>query len=283
MHADPVLSLKEPRALRGRRSLLLQVGVVAAGLGSATLFALEPFVCKVLLPRAGGTAAVWNTCMLVFQVLLLLGYGYSVLLSRMANANAVRWHSLFVGAALLLTPWSLPWLWHDVDARVAPGLWLVLVVSGAIGLPFMLLSASSPLLQLWLARSERASAANIHRLYAVTSLANLLGLLVYVAVLEPLLGMRAQAIVLASSAGLALVLCVIVAQRSRAEPDVLQSTAADMVDASLAKPLHWLCWSFLASFLLFAVTTYLAADVAAFPLLFVLPLGVFLLSFALGY
>jgi spermidine synthase len=162
-------------------------------------------------------------------------------------------------------------------------LWLVLVVSAAIGLPFMLLSASSPLLQLWLARGEQRSNTNIHRLYAVTNLANLVGLVMYIVVLEPLLGLRAQAYVLASASGLALVLSVYVAYGSRVELTSPPPIAAGTVGSVDAKPQHWLIWSFLASFVLFAVTTYLATDLAAFPLLFVLPLGVFLIGFALGY
>ncbi|MEY4582741.1 MAG: hypothetical protein RL701_7444, partial [Pseudomonadota bacterium] len=225
--------------------------------------------------------------MLVFQLLLLVGYGYSVLLARLA-ASAWRVHACCIALAALITPFSVRWLWLKPDPHVAPVVWIVAVVIGAIGLPFCLLSATSPLLQLWLARARVDDRLpSVHRLYAVANLANFAGLGLYVVLLEPLLGARVQAWVLLGSCLLALLLSLYVARASQvtASPtSTLQPTAALPYEASSWRERSsWTIRSFAASFLLFAVSTYLAADVAAFPLLFVIPLGLFLLAFALGY
>jgi len=264
------------------------MAIAAAGCGSATLFALEPFVCKVLLPRLGGSASVWNACMLSFQLLLLVGYAYSVLIARLQReGRGLALHAAVVVCALALSPLSLRLLWLQPDPRLPPALWIGLVVLGAVGLPFCVLSATSPLLQLWLTR-RRGEAGNVHRLYAVTNLGNLAGLGLYVAVLEPLLGLRAQSWVLCAVSGLGLMLSLWVAHASarKAEP-LARPVQAPLVAAPqlplTAARLRWLLGSFAASFALFAVTTHLATDVAAFPLLFVLPLGLFLLGYALGY
>lgn len=255
---------------------------------SATLFALEPFVGKVLLPRLGGAATVWNTCMLVFQLLLLLGYGYSMVLARLAtrcHARALRVHTGCVALAIFITPFSIRWLWVEPRPEVSPVYWIVAVVMGAIGLPFCLLSATSSLVQSWLARAD-PPLPNVHRLYGVASLANFAGLGLYVAVLEPLFGVHLQAWILCGCCFVALVLSLYVAHNSRlaARPPV-QRTAAESRSSpsTLRVRMLWVLRSFAASCLLFAVSTYLATDVAAFPMLFVIPLSLFLLGFGLGY
>jgi hypothetical protein len=162
------------------------------GLAAVALFALEPFVGKVLLPRMGGTPMVWNTCVLVFQLLLLAGYWYSVQLGRMHDAaRAARVHRALVVAAAVSWPLTVRALWIAPWPGVPPALWIIAVGVAGIGLPFVVLSATSPLVQLWRAR-DAAAASTVHRLYAVGNIASVVGLLLYVGVIEPLLGVRMQ-------------------------------------------------------------------------------------------
>lgn len=278
---QPELTLTEHRQPMIARRTLLLTAVVSAGLGSATLFALEPFVGKVLLPRLGGTPAVWNTCMLAFQLLLLFGYAYTVMLSRMRDsARAARLHALVIAVAALSTPFSVRMLWWTPNPSWPPVMWVGTVVIGAIGLPFCLLSSTSSLLQLWLTRQSEPI-PNVHRLYAVTNLSNFAGLGLYVGVLEPLLGVRAQSWVLMASCLVSLGSSLLVARTSA--PAVAVSEGVAPLAGSGRARAAWVLYSFAASLALFAVSTHLSTDVAAFPLLFVIPLGVFLLGYALGF
>lgn len=265
----------------GQRGLLA-TAVLSAGLGSATLFALEPFVGKVLLPHLGGTPSVWNTCMMVFQLLLLLGYGYSILLGRIRSVKrAATLHAALIAVAALITPFTMDLLWLPPAPGWSPALWISVVVMAAIGLPFGLLAATSPLLQLWLTRRANPL-ANVHRLYAVTNLANFAGLALYVGVLEPFVGARAQSWLLLATCLVGLVLSLRIARSS--EPAAVPASDLPAAPApSFAARVRWMALSFTASFALFAVSTHLATDIASFPLLFVVPLAVFLLANGLGY
>ena len=162
------------------------------GLSAAALFALEPFVGKVLLPRLGGTPRVWNTCVLVFQLLLLSGYWYSVHLGRARDAErAGRLHKILVIVAAVSWPLTVRALWITPWPGVPPVAWIVAISAIAIGLPFIMLSATSPLVQVWLSEN-RSAATPVHRLYAVSNIASIAGLVLYVALIEPFAGVRAQ-------------------------------------------------------------------------------------------
>lgn len=292
---------------------------LAVGLSAVALFTLEPFVGKVMLPRMGGTPMVWNTCVLVFQMLLLVGYWYSVHLGRMEDVRAAaRRHRALVIVAALSWPLTVRALWMSPWPGVHPVIWIAAVCVIGIGLPFVLLSATSPLAQVWLAR-DRTATTPVHRLYAVSNFGSVVGLIAYVAVVEPLLGVGAQSWVIwaVGVAGMGLVGHqggkvsgqqgagrqggrVSGRQEKGHQGDKVSGpqgagSGAAVHLSTLAPapwppdtlppwhPLLWFSLSFAASLCLFSVNTFLATDVASFPLLFAVPLVLFLLAFAGGF
>ena len=290
-------TIQERATVRIPRAAILAVGA-SAGL----LFAMEPFAAKVLLPRLGGTPSVWNTCVMVFQMLLLAGYGYSVLLVRMSNVRkGVAVHAALVAGSIALWPFAVQVLWLTPGRGWPPVAWVTAAVIAAIGLPFVLLSATSPLLQVWLARASSAP-LNVHRLYAASNIASVIGLVAYVAILEPFVGVRRQSVVLWLGYAGAMIVALIVARRS-ARSTLFGSRGADPVGpageagstgpgppeadsvqlSAFSQKRAWIAFSFGASLCLYAVNTYIATDVASFPLLWCLPLGVFLAGFAAGF
>ena len=181
-------------------------------MSACVLFAIEPFAGKVLLPRMGGSPSVWNTCVMVFQALLLAGYGYSVLLTRIADARkAATIHTALLAASIALWPIAVRALWLTPDARWPPVLWVAATTIAAVGPPFALLSATSPLIQVWLARGSAAPLA-VHRLYAASNLASVAGLIAYVALLEPFVGLRRQSLVLWAGFAGAMALAALIAR-----------------------------------------------------------------------
>ncbi len=248
---------------------------LAVAVAAFALFTLEPFVGKVLLPRLGGTPMVWNTCVMVFQALLVGGYFYSAQLAR--HRSAKRIHLWLCAAAVVTWPLSVQLLWNS-PPDVGPVLWISWAIVLGVGLPFVLLSSTSPLMQVW--AGERGGTTNTHRLYSVSNVASVAALIAYVAFVEPLLGLRSQAVLI-------WVLLVLVAVAMKANPQssyehpVFVRTAG--VRTSLTVRANWAALSFAASFVLYAVNTYLATDVASFPLLFIVPLALFLLGFAAGF
>jgi SAM-dependent methyltransferase len=267
--------------------------VLAVGASAGLLFAMEPFAAKVLLPRLGGTPSVWNTCVMVFQMLLLAGYGYSVLLVRMANVRkGVAVHAALVAGSVALWPFAVQALWLTPSPGWPPVAWVTAAVIVAVGLPFVLLSATSPLLQVWLARASSAP-LNVHRLYAASNIASVVGLVAYVAVLEPFVGVRRQSVVLWLGYAAAMIVALIVARASArstlaSRSPEMEGRASELAARRDELPAPsfqraWIAISFGASLCLYAVNTYIATDVASFPLLWCLPLGVFLAGFAAGF
>lgn len=245
----------------------------AVALAAFALFTLEPFVGKVLLPRLGGTPMVWNTCVMVFQALLLGGYLYSVWLSRHPAATRVHlWLSI---AAVISWPMTVRVLWQS-PTDVAPVLWISWAILLGVGLPFVLLSATSPLMQVW--AGARGGTSNTHRLYSVSNIASVTALVAYVALVEPFLGLRSQATLIWA------LLAAVMFTMTRGFRDVTPAPPANTVlSVRWSVKAQWVVLSFAASLVLYSVNTYLATDVASFPLLFIVPLGLFLLGFAAGF
>jgi spermidine synthase len=248
----------------------------AVAIAAFALFTLEPFAGKVLLPRLGGTPMVWNTCVMVFQALLLGGYLYSVWLSR--HPAARRLHLWLSVAAAVSWPVSVRLLWLSPPA-VSPVLWISWALTLGVGLPFVVLSATSPLMQVW--NGELESATNTHRLYSVSNIASVGALITYVAFIEPLFGLRSQAAIIE----VLLVAVTIAGVRTNTQGSYAHSEVVPtpVVRTNFRDRVLWGTLSFSASLILYAVNTYLATDVASFPLLFIIPLGLFLLGFAAGF
>jgi hypothetical protein len=236
----------------------------------------------MILPWFGGSSAVWSTCMLFFQVVLLLGYLYAHWLhEKLAPRKQAAAHI----AALAVSFAALPILpnpgWKS--AGVAhPSLTILALLSLTVGLPYFLLSSTSPLLQAWYARTHREGMP--YRLFALSNFASMLALLSYPFLVEPNLPARIQGLVWSAAYVCFAALCATTAWRSSAlaaAPPTAAQEGAQTIDGHPAWTLRllWLGLAASASVLLLAVTNHLTQDVAAIPFLWILPLSVYLLSF----
>lgn len=231
-------------------------------------------MAKSLLPRFGGSAAVWITCMLFFQVVLLLGYLYSFCITRYLPT---RVQALVHLGLLALSLGALPLRPRLETANDGPTAALLLMLVSLVGLPYFVLSATSPLLQSWFAGAEGRFP---YRLFAVSNAASLLALLAYPVAIEPFLATPLQIdywsrgyMVLLVLLGTTAAVTLVRARRTVPVPAV----------GSNHRPWLWIALAACASTLWLAITNYLGQEVAAMPLLWVVPMGIYLLSFILCF
>lgn len=252
-------------------------------LSAFLLFEIEPVIAKAILPRFGGSSAVWSTCLVFFQVVLLAGYVYSHCLCQYVSGRVQMWVHLFLLAASAVVLGIQP-------GNVAGGtegdpVWLVLkTLAVSIGLPYFLLSSTSPLLQAWYARSSRAAAP--YRLYALSNVASVLALLAYPVLIEPRIGLGAQ---LRLWTLLYVAFCVVtgvIAWRSRRLPALPDGSREEQVAGArpgLGDRILWVVLPGCASVMLLAITAYLTQDIASVPFLWVLPLCAYLVTFIIAF
>ena len=244
------------------------------------LFSLEPLIAKLILPWFGGSAAVWSTCLVFYQVALLAGYLYAELVTRYlrVGAQAVV-HIVLLVASVALLPAGPTQRWKHV-APDHPA-WLIFEMLGAtIGLPFLALSATTPLLQAWLAR---AGFQTPYRFFAVSNFASLAALVMYPIAIEPTLDISTQRRAWSAVYVVFAAFSAFAAWRSRGTPmeRVRASDPAERVQA--VRLLSWFALAACGSMLLLSITNHIDANVAAVPLLWVLPLAVYLMSFVLSF
>jgi SAM-dependent methyltransferase len=249
-------------------------------LSSFLLFLVQPLIARLILPWFGGSAAVWTTCMLFFQVLLLAGYAYAHLLTR---PRLRRYEALVHGALLAVALATLPIMPSEVWKPAGsenPVVWILLLLGASVGLPYFLLAANSPLLQAWFARARPG--ANPYRLFAVSNAGSLAALLGYPLLLEPHLGGAGQVGLWSWLFAAFALLCAAVAWMTPAEkpPQEESAPAAPVSGTDVAL---WLALSATGSVLLLAVTNHLTQNVAAVPLLWLAPLTLYLLSFIVTF
>ena len=264
---------------RGSRLALLPYAA-ATFLGAALLFSLEPMIGKLVLPGLGGAPAVWNTCLLFFQGMLLAGYAYA---HYGLNGLGARRHALLHSAVIVLSLIVLPPSvgTDSPTGNASPVAWLLLTLLRSIGLPFFVLSATAPIVQHWLARSAHPAARDPYFLYAASNLGSLTGLVLYPFLLEPLLGLRAQSIGwTVCYSGFALLL-IVLAWRARTASTELPRAPVRHVTARVG--LKWAAIAFVPSALLLTVTGYITTDVAPMPLLWVAPLALYLATFVIAF
>ncbi len=249
---------------------------------SALVFLVEPMFAKMVLPRLGGSPAVWNTCVLFFQATLLLGYLYAHLTTRWLGARrqAVA-HLVLMAAALAFLPLTL----GDGYPRAGsdPVWWLLVTMVARLGLPFLAVSTMAPLVQRWFATMPVPSASNPYFLYAASNIGSMLALLSYPFVLEPFWGTQfhtrlwqAGYVVLLALTGA----CALGAARMGHEV-VRPSHAPTAI--SWSRRARWTALAAIPSSLMLGVTTHISTDLAAMPLLWVLPLAAYLLTFVLAF
>jgi spermidine synthase len=249
--------------------------------GSFLLFLVQPLFGRVVLPVLGGSPSVWNVAMLFYQAVLLLGYLYANQLQRLPVARQLAVHlGLFTVAALTL-PIGMAG-WYPAAGSGNPTLWLLGLLAVSIGPVFFVASAQAPLMQAWFARSGDPDAANPYFLYAASNLGSFGALIAYPLLVEPFAGLWPQRIGWSAGfVGLALLvaLCGLAARSSGA---VVAAPAAP-ADISGRQRLRWVALSAVASGLLLSTTTHLTTDLMAMPLLWVVPLAIYLLSFVIAF
>ncbi len=264
--------------------------VAASFLSAFLLFLIQPMIGKMILPRFGGVPAVWNTCQVFFQFALLAGYGYAHLsVVRLGVRNQVMVHAGLLLLPLLALPIALPagagWSGEGTPIPV-----LLALLAVAVGLPFFVVSTTAPLLQRWYAETGEASAGDPYFLYAASNLGSLAALLGYPLAVEPNFTLAEQGRLWAAGFGLLAVLlvsCILTVRGAGGQAHAGSPAAKGEATPSAPIPwrtrLHWVALAFVPSSLLLGVTTYVTTDLTPMPLLWVVPLALYLLSFVLVF
>ena len=251
-------------------------------LASFLLFLVEPIAARQLLPTLGGSATVWITCLVFFQTALLLGYLYAHWLAR--RPSFIVHLSLLLLAVAAAILWVLRSLLME-NGAAHPILTVFSALSLSIGLPFLVLSSTSPLLQVWWARVETGKIP--YRLYALSNVGSLLALALYPSVIEPRFTLHAQRIAWCCGFAVFAILSTLLAVKTRSTTAASPQAIADNdLSAPRSPRTHKLLWVLLpmgAAMQLSAVTSYITANLAAIPLLWILPLAVYLLTLILAF
>lgn len=259
-------------------------------LSAGLLFMVQPMVGRLVLPQFGGTPAVWNTCMVFFQALLLAGYAYvHWSLKHLGLRWQARVHVVVLLAPLLVLPLTL-----GSDTAPDPssswlGLRLIGRLLAGVGLPFFVLSSTAPLLQRWFAAADHAHSRDPYFLYAASNAGSLVALLGYPLLAEPLLELSAQnwwwslgyVVLVMSLAPLAVAAAT--AEADRVEPAPQTGTAGAADGPSLRQRGLWIAAAFVPSSLMLGATLHITTNLAAIPLLWVLPLALYLLTFIIVF
>lgn len=246
--------------------------------GSFLLFLVQPMIARIALPRLGGAPAVWNSAMLVYQALLLGGYGYAHLLGRIAPQRQGLVHLLVLLAACAFLPIGLSD--RVLPAGAEPALWVPYLFVVSIGPLFFAVSAQAPLMQRWFASARPDT--DPYALYAASNFGSFAGLLAFPLLVEPLLGVSRQRWLW--SAGY-LLLIVLVAACARLLPAGREPARAQALDPapSRARVARWIALGFVPSGMMLATSTFVSTDLVAMPLLWVIPLSLYLLSFSIAF
>jgi hypothetical protein len=285
--------------LRDPAAAIRNIAVVAlfsltVFVSAALLFIVQPMFAKMALPLLGGTPAVWNTCMVFFQAVLLIGYGYAhatpalLGLRRQAALHLALFLTTFIALPLAVpTGWS-PAVQHS------PFLWLLALLLVVLGLPFLVVSTTAPLVQKWFTGIDHPWARDPYFLYAASNVGSLTALLTYPILIEPNLPLAEQSRLWTLGylllAGL-LLCCAAVVWRSRpsitADPTkTARMLSSESLPIERIPPLlraRWILLAFVPSSLMLGVTTFLTTDVAPMPLLWVVPLAIYLLTFVFAF
>ncbi|QIG80630.1 fused MFS/spermidine synthase [Stakelama tenebrarum] len=253
--------------------------VVAILTGAFLLFLVQPMVARMALPRLGGAPAVWNSAMLVYQALLLGGYAYAHWLGRFQPRLQAGIHLGVLALCGLWLPIGL--MAMQLPARVEPALWVPWLFGASIGPLFFAVSAQAPLIQRWF--NAATGGRDPYALYAASNVGSFAGLIAYPLLVEPQLALHGQSLLW--SAGYILVFllvaaCALLLPRGGS----VRARVAPQSEAPRARRvLHWVALAFVPSGLMLATTTFLTTDIVAVPLLWVLPLGLYLLSFVVAF
>jgi hypothetical protein len=252
------------------------------------LFLVQPLISKQILPWFGGSAAVWATCMVFFQVVLLAGYAYSDWIARtLRPSRQVVVHIVLLAASLVFLPIVARSSWKPGGTE-DPTLWILGLLVGTIGLPYFLLSTTGPLVQAWVARTLMGT--HVYRFFSLSNLASLIALISYPFVVEPRAPLVLQAYVWSGVYAVFVVLCAVSAiyfyRHAHALPPEAHAPKHDPEgdwDPGIRDYLLWIALSAMGSWLLLAITNHITQNIAAIPFLWLLPLTLYLFTFVLCF
>jgi hypothetical protein len=258
-------------------------------LSAALLFVVQPLAARMLLPTFGGSPAVWNTCMVFFQLMLLGGYVWAHVTDRWLGVRGqVVAHAVIVAAALFFLPFDIPL--EGVQASEQPVRKLLWLLTLSLGVPFFCLSATAPMLQRWFSFTDDPTADDPYHLYAASNAGSLAVLLAYPVAIEVFLGAEGQALGWTIGFGVfvaAIVVCAKVmwsatrgAERATVQPEheAAESSSLAWIDRG-----RWTLYAFIPSSLMLGVTSYITTDIAAVPLIWIAPFVLYLLTFILAF
>jgi hypothetical protein len=257
-------------------------------LSAFLLFLVQPIIAKQILPWFGGSSAVWITCLVFFQVVLLAGYTYAHVITRFSLRRQTRLHIVLLLASLLFLP-IIPSAALKPTADADAALRILVLLAATIGLPYFLLSTTGPLLQKWVA--PQFPEKSVYRLFALSNFGSLIGLLAFPFAVEPFATSATQSMVWSATYTLFVGVCSWSAWKvGRQEGPHI--AALEAVSASPGEPataphardyLLWLAFSVLASVMLLASTSHITQNIASVPFLWVLPLSLYLLTFVIAF
>jgi hypothetical protein len=272
-------------AMRWR--LLSVVYTLTIFISATLLFIVQPLFARMALPFLGGAPAVWNTALTFYQAALLAGYAYAHATSAWL---APRWqatlHLLLLLVPFVVLPIHIPAGWAPPQES-SPLPWLLMLLCASVGLPFFVVSATSPLLQRWFASTDHPAAADPYFLYAASNLGSMLSLFSYPIFFEPRFDLERQSRLWAVGYGLLVLfisMCALGIIRNRG-PRVGENAMEPQAIAPLSgrRRLRWTALALVPSSLMVSVTTFLSTDIAAIPLLWIMPLSLYLLTFILVF
>jgi len=280
----------EPGGAGGKNFLVNRALVTVFGLAlllsAALLFSVQPLIGKLLLPLLGGAPAVWNTVMVFFQAMLLAGYAYAHFGPRWLGA---RWHPaahvLLLAAGAGTLPFTLGGGEPSALQTEHPALWVLWTLFRAVGLPVFVLASTAPLLQSWFARTGHAAAKDPYFLYAASNLGSFGALFAYPFLIEPFLRLQAQTRAWTTGFWIMTGFIAICAWLSRqgASAQANQEASPPSEPVPGRTILKWVGLAFVPSSLMLGVTNYVTTDVSSVPLLWVLPLGMYLGTFVIAF
>jgi len=285
-----VLSVSWPLCMKHSTHRELIVGWLGLTLflSAFLLFWCQPMIGKMVLPHLGGAAAVWTTCVLFFQAILLIGYLYAHGLARISSVRAqIVVHGIVLLAPFRFLPLTFSTVMTESDLS-HPAASLLLKLVSAVGIPFFVVSTSAPLLQNWLSRTDIAAGKDPYFLYAASNAGSLLALIGYPFAVEPIIGVTIQSS-LWKFGYLSLVLMTAVAavfiwrQSTGATDSHLAAARPQLEKPKSAARVFWVVAAFVSSGLMLAATTHITSDLAAAPFLWILPLAIYLLTFIIAF
>lgn len=283
--AGAPLALASPLAPRAARLVLLLFATTIF-LGAFLTFLVQPMVGKMMLPLLGGAATIWNVCMVFFQTTLLAGYGYAHLNAKLSARRGLVLHLGLLALPLLVLPVAAPAA-ASPPAEGTPVFWLLGLLTTVAGLPFFVVSTTGPLVQRWFGRTIHPAASDPYFLYAASNTGSLLALLAYPLVIERLLGVENQARLFSLgyvAFGVLAAVCGVLGVRLAGPPAPVAAAApAPATGSSWAQRSRWVFLAFIPSSLVLGTTERLSTDIAAVPLLWVVPFSLYLVSLILPF